>query len=41
MPDQRRRHGRETIERIASNLYDEAPRFKGYVVRIFTKHLGK
>ncbi|MBR0716727.1 DUF1488 family protein [Bradyrhizobium liaoningense] len=32
---------RETIERIASNLYDEAPRFKGYVVRIFTKHLEK
>lgn len=30
---------RETIERIASDLYDEAPRFKGYVVRIFTKHL--
>jgi hypothetical protein len=32
---------RETIERMASNLYDEAPRFKGHVVRIFTKHLGK
>ncbi|MDE2378278.1 DUF1488 family protein [Bradyrhizobium sp.] len=32
---------RDTIERIASDLYDEAPRFKGYVVRIFTKHLGK
>lgn len=30
---------RDTIERIASKLYDEAPRFKGYVVRIFTKHL--
>jgi hypothetical protein len=30
---------RETIERIASDLYDEAPRFRGYVVRIFTKHL--
>jgi hypothetical protein len=32
---------RGTIERIASDLYDEAPRFKGYVVRIFTKHLGR
>lgn len=31
---------RETIERLASDLYDEAPRFKGYVVRIFTRHLG-
>src|SRR5690349_15179477 len=28
---------RETIERIASDLYDEAPRFKGYVVRIFVR----
>lgn len=32
---------RETIERIASDLYDEAPRFKGYVVRIFMRHLGR
>ena len=32
---------RETIERLASDLYDEAPRFKGYVVRIFTRHLGR
>lgn len=32
---------RDTIERIASDLYDEAPRFKGYVVRIFTKHLER
>ena len=32
---------RETIERIASELYDEAPRFKGYVVRIFVRHLGR
>ena len=32
---------RETVERIASDLYDEAPRFKGYVVRIFTKHLAR
>jgi hypothetical protein len=30
---------RETIERIASDVYDEAPRFKGYVVRIFVRHL--
>jgi hypothetical protein len=30
---------RDTIERIASDLYDEAPRIKGYVVRIFTKHV--
>jgi len=32
---------RETIERIASDLYDEAPRFKGYVVRIFVRHLAR
>ena len=32
---------RDTVERIASDLYDEAPRFKGYVVRIFTKHLER
>jgi hypothetical protein len=32
---------RETIERIASDLYDEAPRVQGYVVRIFTRHLGR
>ncbi|MET4798568.1 DUF1488 family protein [Bradyrhizobium sp. LB11.1] len=32
---------RESIERIASDLYDEAPRFKGYVVRIFIRHLGR
>jgi hypothetical protein len=32
---------RETVEQIASDLYDEAPRFRGYVVRIFTKHLGR
>jgi hypothetical protein len=30
---------RDTIEQIASDLYDSAPRFKGYVVRIFTKHI--
>ncbi len=27
---------RPAIEKIASDLYDQAPRFKGYVVRIFT-----
>jgi hypothetical protein len=31
---------RDAIERIASDLYDQAPRFKGYVVRIFTKHIN-
>ncbi len=30
---------RDAVERIASDLYDQAPRFKGYVVRIFTKHI--
>jgi len=30
---------RDTIERVASDLYDKAPRIKGYVVRIFTKHV--
>jgi hypothetical protein len=30
---------RNAIEQMASNLYDKAPRFKGYVVRIFTKHI--
>ncbi|RXH22917.1 MULTISPECIES: DUF1488 family protein [Bradyrhizobium] len=32
---------RETIERIASEIYDEAPRVPGYVVRIFMRHLGR
>jgi hypothetical protein len=30
---------RDAIERMASDLYDQAPRFRGYVVRIFTKHI--
>ena len=30
---------RATIEQIASRLFDEAPNIRGYVVRIFTKHL--
>jgi hypothetical protein len=32
---------RDAIEQIASNMFDEAPAFKGYVVRIFTKHIRK
>jgi hypothetical protein len=30
---------RDAIERIASDLFDKAPRVKGYVVRIFSKHV--
>ena len=30
---------RDTIERIASDLFDKAPIMKGYVVRIFSKHI--
>ncbi len=30
---------RETIELMASRLYDDAPRMPGYVVRIFSKHV--
>jgi len=30
---------RDTIEQIASELYDKAPHIKGYVVRIFAKHV--
>jgi hypothetical protein len=30
---------RDTIERIASDLFDKAPGIKGYVVRIFSKHI--
>ena len=30
---------RDTIERIASELFDKAPIIKGYVVRIFSKHI--
>ena len=32
---------RDVIERVASDIFDEAPRFKGYAVRIFTKHIRK
>jgi hypothetical protein len=32
---------RDTIEQIASELFDAAPNLKGYVVRIFAKHLRK
>jgi hypothetical protein len=30
---------RATIERMASDLLDKVPRIKGYVVRIFSKHI--
>jgi len=30
---------RDAIERIASDLFDKAPSMKGYVVRIFSKHI--
>src|SRR5260370_39698384 len=32
---------RDAIERIASDLFDEAPTIQGYVIRIFTKHLRR
>jgi hypothetical protein len=32
---------RDAVERIASDIFDEAPRFKGYSVRIFTKHIRR
>ena len=32
---------RDAIETVASGIFDEAPRFKGYAVRIFTKHIRK
>jgi len=30
---------RDTIERIASDLFDKAPSIKGCVIRIFSKHI--
>jgi hypothetical protein len=30
-----------SLERIASDLFDEAPTIEGYVIRIFTKHLRR
>jgi hypothetical protein len=30
---------RDAIEQIASDLFDVSPNIKGYVIRIFTKHL--
>ena len=30
---------RDTIEKIASELFDKVPIMKGYVVRIFSKHI--
>ena len=32
---------RDAIERIASDMFDAAPAMKGYVVRIFTKHIPR
>jgi hypothetical protein len=32
---------RDAIEQIASGLFDASPNVKGYVVRIFTKHVPK
>jgi Protein of unknown function (DUF1488) len=32
---------RNTIEKIASDLFDETPHVKGRVVRIFTKRLNR
>jgi hypothetical protein len=32
---------RDAVERIACDIFDEAPRFKGYSVRIFTKHVRR
>ena len=32
---------RNTIEKIASDLFGQLPRVRGYVVRIFTKHINR
>lgn len=32
---------RDAVERLASDIFDEAPRVKGYAVRIFTKHIRR
>jgi hypothetical protein len=32
---------RDAIEQLASDMFDKAPAMKGYVVRIFTKHIRK
>ena len=32
---------RDAVEAIASDMFDAAPAVKGYVVRIFTKHIPK
>ena len=32
---------RDAIERMASDMFDQAPAMKGYVVRIFTKHIRR
>ena len=32
---------RDAIEQMASDMFDHAPAMKGYVVRIFTKHIRR
>jgi hypothetical protein len=32
---------RNAVEKIASDLFDESPRARGYVVRIFTRHVNR
>ena len=32
---------RDAVERLASDIFDEAPRVRGYTVRIFTKHIRR
>ena len=32
---------RDAIEQMASDMFDQAPAVKGYVVRIFTKHIRR
>jgi hypothetical protein len=32
---------RDVVERLASDIFDEAPRVRGYTVRIFTKHIRR
>ena len=32
---------RDAIEQLASDLFDKAPIVKGYVVRIFSKHITR
>ena len=32
---------RDAVEGLASDIFDEAPRVRGYTVRIFTKHIRR